>query len=284
MHGSVRGLLLAVAIGACGAPAPGVGAAREASRTASVFADAPAATLALPSALKEVSGLAVTADGRVFAHDDERAVVRQIDLASGAVVKNFAVGSELGDFEGLAIVGADFFLIASNGRLLRFREGADGARVPFTAFDVGLASVCEIEGLGYDKTSDSLIVPCKQMQDPARRGTVALYAWSVRAQQRGDRPWRSWSMATLAAAAQVDEFHPATVEIDARSGRLILVAGRESALVELAPDGAILAGRRLGPRHFQPEGAAILPDGSLLIADEARKKGSAFLTRYAHRP
>jgi uncharacterized protein YjiK len=282
MHGSGKALLLAIAIGACGAPAPGV--AREAPRTASIFADAPTATLALPSALKEVSGLAVAADGRVFAHDDERAVVRQIDLASGAILKSFAVGAEVGDFEGLAIVGADFHLITSTGRVLRFREAADGARAPFTAFDVGLAGICEIEGLAYDKTSDSLIIPCKQMRDPARGGTVALYAWSLRTQRRGDRPWRIWPMATLAAAAQVESFHPATAEFDPRSGRLILVAGRESALVEIAPHGAILAGRRLGSRHFQPEGAAILPDGSLLIADEARKKGRASLTRYPHRP
>lgn len=277
-------LLLAAAIAACGAPAPGVGAARVATAAPSAFAATPVATVSLPSPLKEISGLAVTADGRVLAHDDERAVVREIDLASGAIVKTFAAGAEGGDFEGIAVAGADIYLISSNGRLLRFREGADGARVPFEAFDTGLAGICEVEGLAYDKAADSLVVACKRMLARPMRGTVALYVWSLRTQRRSDQPWRTLPMHDLAAAAQVAEFHPSSVEIDTRTGRLIVIAGRDGAMVELAADGAVLAGRQLGPGHYQAEGATILPDGALLIADEARKNERALLTRYQRRP
>jgi len=280
----LRSFLLAGAIAACGAPAPVVGQAREARTSPSLFARAPTATVSLPAALKEVSGLAVADGGRVLAHDDERAVVREIDPASGAIVRSYAAGEELGDFEGIAAVGADIYLIASNGRLLRLRAGDDGTRVPFEAFDTGLAGICEVEGLAYDKAGESLIVACKRMLAREMRETVTLYSWSVRTHRRSEAPWRALSERALAAAAQVDEFHPSSVEIDARTGRVILIAGREGAMVELAPDGAILAGRRLGSGHYQAEGAAILPDGALLIADEAPKKGRAVLTRYARTP
>jgi hypothetical protein len=43
----------------------------------------------LPVALAEVSGLAYTPDGRLFAPGDEQAVVYQIDLARGRPVKRF---------------------------------------------------------------------------------------------------------------------------------------------------------------------------------------------------
>src|SRR5687768_14749269 len=73
----------------------------------------------LPGALREISGLAVTPDGRVFAHGDERAIVSEVDYRRGAIVKSFALGSPIlaGDFEGLAIADKRFFLITSTGRL-----------------------------------------------------------------------------------------------------------------------------------------------------------------------
>ena len=58
----------------------------------------------LPKSLREVSGLAFTADGRLFAHDDERAIVYQLDYSDGAVVKRFALGDppDEDDFEAIA--------------------------------------------------------------------------------------------------------------------------------------------------------------------------------------
>ena len=46
----------------------------------------------LPGRLDEVSGLAFTPDGRLFAHDDERAWVHEIDPATGEVGKRFMLG------------------------------------------------------------------------------------------------------------------------------------------------------------------------------------------------
>ena len=60
----------------------------------------------LPRRLREVSGLAMTADGRLLAHHDEAAVVFEIDDASGRVVKQFQLADldapVAGDFEGIA--------------------------------------------------------------------------------------------------------------------------------------------------------------------------------------
>src|SRR5688572_27149731 len=47
----------------------------------------------LPSRLHEISGLATSADGRVFAHDDEHAVIYQIDPKQGRIMKWFSLGS-----------------------------------------------------------------------------------------------------------------------------------------------------------------------------------------------
>jgi hypothetical protein len=127
---------------ACGEPAP---LAQPRGADASLFADAPDRQWRLPERLREISGLAAGPDGRLFGHDDEAAIVYEIDVERGALVKAFALGEpvETGDFEGLALTPAgDFWLTTSRGRLYRFREGADGAHVAYQRFDTGLSQVC----------------------------------------------------------------------------------------------------------------------------------------------
>ena len=46
---------------------------------------------ALPNRLREISGLATTADDRLFAHNDERAVIYEIDVSRQLITKEFAL-------------------------------------------------------------------------------------------------------------------------------------------------------------------------------------------------
>ena len=249
---------------------------------ASLFSAEPEVHWRLPRRLTEVSGLALTPDGRMMGHDDEAGFVYEIDLASGEVVKHFSVGEPAvrGDFEGLAIDGdGAFYLTTSKGRLYRFREGAPGSHVPFETFDTGLGEIGEIEGLAFHYEDDKVILACKTNYTPALRGAVAFFAWSPGTGQERAQPWLTIPVAQLADAVGAQSFHPSSIEIDARSGRLVVLAGREHAMVELDPQGILLAARGLGEHHRQAEGASILPDGSLVIADEGGE-AHARITRY----
>jgi uncharacterized protein YjiK len=250
---------------------------------ASLFADEPDAQWRLPKRLREISGLAMTPDGRVMGHDDETAHIHQIDIDSGEVVKRFALGDpvERGDFEGIAIDGEGvFYLATSDGLLHRFREGEHRERVSYESFDTGLGEFGEFEGLAFHLGEQALILACKTNYTPALRGAVALYAWSPQTPHEPARPWLTIPVALLADAVGTKSFHPSSLEIDARTGRLILLAGREHAMVELDPNGLLLAARGLGDRHRQAEGATILPNGALVIADEGGD-ARAMMSRYA---
>jgi uncharacterized protein YjiK len=276
-----RVLMALITLAAC-APPHEAAEAQSVARTArgSLFAEAPARQWRLPRQLREISGLATTPDGRLFGHDDEIGLLHEIDPARGALVKTFALGQEqqTGDFEGLAI-GPDetFWLVTSAGRLLRFQEGGDGARVPFEAFDAGLGEICEIEGLAYLPAEESLILACKQNHARDMRHTVSLYLWSAAG---GLRQWIALPEAEIAAAAGVRRFRPSSVEYDAASGRVLVLSANDNALAELSGDGALLRARALGGEHAQAEGMAVLADGSLAIADEAAG-GQALLSIYA---
>lgn len=250
-------------LAACGGP---VSSDALAPIPNSLFAAEASQQSPLPLEIVEISGMAVTPDGRVFAHDDERAVIYEINPTTGAFVKRFSVGAPLtGDFEGLAIDPQGvFWMITSNGRLQRFIEGADGATVTSESFDTGLRDVCEIEGLAFLPSAGSLIIACKENQGRRMRDTISLYEW--RPGGGAAQPWRSIAADDIAAAG-IERFQPSSVEIDQRTGRVILLSARDPALLEL--DGErIVATRHLDRSHIQAEGLAILPDGSLVISDE----------------
>jgi uncharacterized protein YjiK len=253
----------------------------------SLFALEPDLQWRLPDRLREISGLAVSPDGRLFGHDDERAVIYEIDVERGRFVKAFTLGDPAldGDFEGIAITPeGEFWLTTSRGRLYAFREGDDGESVSFKEFDSGASELCEIEGLAFLAAEDSLILACKMnwiqgMGDTPTRATQLLLSWSM------DRQATQWRVLrdSFATAAAVGRFRPSSVEIDSQSGRIILLSANDAAMVELDGDGALLSARELEGPHPQPEGAAIMPDGSLVIADEGGD-GQARLSRYPRAP
>lgn len=238
------------------------------SRT-SLFARAPTAAWRLPDRLREISGLTVTPDGRLFAHDDERAIIYQLDVTQGAIIKSFAVGdAERGDFEDITTTPDGYFwLMSSNGRLLRFREGQSGGRVDFERFNTGLKDVCELEGLAYLASAQSLILACKVNHARDMRDTLALYAWPI-ASERPATLWRSMPVGPVIAAAGARAFHPSSLQFDGPSGRILLLSARDGALAEFGADGELLTARRLGPEHVQAEGMAVMPSGDLVISDE----------------
>src|SRR3990170_537570 len=109
----------------------------------------PVAQWVLPEILREVSGLAITPDGRILAHNDESATVYVIDPKRGVVLKKFSVGANplVADFEAITVSGSEIFMLESNGRIYQFREGEDEANVRFVVHDTKLGKECEFEGL-----------------------------------------------------------------------------------------------------------------------------------------
>jgi uncharacterized protein YjiK len=238
----------------------------------------------LPDGLDEISGLALDGRGRLFGHDDEHAVVYELDTAHGAIVGRFAIGEPRlrGDFEDIAIVGEDFYLLTSDGVLHRFREGADGAAVPYEDVDTGLGARCEFEGLAWDAASARLWLACKTVHDATIAGRVAVFAFDP-ATRRTDEA-RSWTIDEAALAMPIGKkrFRPSAIEpVD--GGRVLLLSGTQRALAQVDAAGAVVNVWTLDPgRHAQPEGLAVTQNGDLIVADEG-KKGRGRLAVYRRR-
>lgn len=278
-------LLLALALAGCAdaqsAPAPGL--------KGYDLSGPPSARHELPTELAEVSGLATTGDGRLFAHGDERAVIYQVEPASGKVVKRFAIGDGSGplhgDFEDIEVVGDRVFVVTSSGELVEAKEGADGATVPVLRRTRGLDGACEVEGLSWDEASSSMLLLCKQAAGKRWKDQVVILAVNPATGEFAPEPRLTVSEAALARVTGEKRFAGSAMVRHPRSGTWILVAGPQRTYAEIDGAGRVLGGGRLDPRrHRQPEGLAILPDLTLLISDEAGGKGGrGTLTGYASR-
>jgi hypothetical protein len=177
----------------------------------------------------------------------------------------------------LAITSAgDFWIVTSEGRLLRFRETENGGRAPFEVFDSGLFDTCEVEGLAFLAADESLILACKRNQARDMRDTVSLYSW--RPGGAAAAPWVSLPEEQIARMAGVRSFRPSSVDIDPASRRVILLSASDNAVAELSQSGELLTARALGGQHMQAEGVAVV-QGALVIADEGAGQ-RALLSRY----
>ena len=282
-------LVLALAT-ACPAPDRG-----EAPRVASeVPAPAPPVSLAaclagepvksfrLPPGLREISGLAVTADGRLLAHDDEHGEIGVIDVESERIVKAFALGPELAsaDFEGITVAGDKVFLLISDGRLVETTEGGAGQRVPFTIHQTGLGKSCEFEGLAYEPQDQSLLLLCKTAKMKELRGMLTAFRWSV-PERRLLAPDRI-SVALPAAFAEQygRDFQGSALERHPGKGHYLALSSVGGVAVLFSRDGELIDMAPLSRAHQQPEGLAILADGRIVVGDEGGK-GAGTLTIYS---
>lgn len=247
----------------------------------SVTSDAPVARWVLPPALREVSGLALTSDGRMLVHGDELGLVWEIDYRRGILVKQFFLGDRAvkADFEGITVANSAVFMLASNGKLYEFHEGANGAHVAYKVHDTGLKAQCEFEGVAFDPTINALLLACKHVHDKQIKDAIVIYRWSLASDSSSRLTQMVVPVGDILAANGWKKLSPSDITIDPRTGNYVLVASLEKALISISPAGALVFARPLPGSHPQAEGIAITKDGILVVSDEGGG-GSGVITLY----
>jgi uncharacterized protein YjiK len=286
LTGALPGAALIV-LGACAEP-PGEEPAVPTETLTNARFDLPAGPTRqwkLPAMLREISGLAMNREGRLFAVEDERALIYELDYSSGSLVNRFSLGGPpiKGDFEGIAIDSEGvFYIVTSVGRLFKFREGTANEAVRYESYELGTRELCELEGLAYVASRDALALACKRVYDEKKR-FVRIYFWSIEHEDLLDEHFQA-DIREARGLIESKRLNVSGVEWEAASGHFVLLAARERAVVEVSAEGELVWAGRLNQRyHRQAEGITFDPDGNLLIADEGGR-GAARLAVYAPGP
>ena len=241
-----------------------------------------AASTELAGDLREASGLAASADGRLYCHNDERGVVYAFDPVKGTIVKKFSVGERTlrQDYEGIAIADSLMFLVTSSGDIIEFKEAPPEQRASVRVYKTELGSAWDVEGLCYDPPSDALLLACKE--NPIQDRFRYIYAFPLRTHRLESAPRFVIDRKKLEKEFGIKDFRPTSIERHPASGSLIVLSSSTQAVLELSPSGKILSAIRLDESlHRQPEGLAIGPDLTLYICNEGKSHGT--LVRYPYR-
>ncbi len=225
----------------------------------------------LPNRLKEISGLAVTRADRLFAHNDERAVIYEIDVPGQKIAKAFSMGRPTvrGDFEGLFVLEDRFFLVTSDGVLFESLEGEDEERLDYNMYVTGAGRLCEVEGLAANVEGTRLLLVCKTPRARELRSWVTLLPWSIEERRLVPEEAIRIPLDPFTDLVKGNEFSPSGLSLAPGSDHFLLVAARQNAIAEISLDGRLWAITSLDKgRHQQTEGVAFLSDGTLVLADE----------------
>jgi hypothetical protein len=229
----------------------------------------------LPSTLSEVSGLAAAGPRSVFTHDDTHAIVYEVSLEDGRMLRAFAFGQPTieGDFEGIA-AGADgrVFLITSDGLIYAAVPGENGKRVAYGVYDSGVGKHCEIEGLAEAPDPAQLLILCKRMREESREPKLEVFAWRIGADRADDQPWLAVPYGQLIEEREWAEFGPSALEWDPAGRHLLVASAHNRLLLVLDEHGRLVKRLRFDKaRHPKVEGLAVMADRRVVLADEGSK-------------
>jgi uncharacterized protein YjiK len=247
-------------------------ARRLAAAAADPTKDPPVAKWIMPTELREISGLTLTSRGTVLTHDDEIGRIYEIDPRAGIILKRFALtGLPHGDFEAIATAGSDVYLLESNGKIYKFKEGADGTEVPWVKYDTHLGKECEFESMAFEADSARLVLVCKKALTKGAGHDLLIYRFPLPLSNSTISTFITVPMSELAGSNGWKSFHASDMNIDPLTGNYVVVASHQRALAVITPDGDVV---RSGPipaaaEHYQAEGVAVTKDNLLLISDEA---------------
>jgi uncharacterized protein YjiK len=241
-----------------------------------------AESMELPGSLKEISGIALSPEGRLFGHNDEKGMVVEIDLEGKRINKTFYLGRPAvrEDFEDIAIVGKRIFLVTSSGELFEFPEGDHDEVVEYRRNKTHLDSGSDVEGLCYDPVRNTLLLACKGDAGNGIKNSKAIYEYSLEYNQLSEEP-RFLIPEKGLMKKQKNGFAPSAITYNGSTGQFFVISSRAKMLVILETQGTISGVYHLPEKqHFQPEGIAFLPDETLLISDEGGTGRAAMITTY----
>jgi uncharacterized protein YjiK len=232
--------------------------------------------LTLTNDLLEISGITFTDDDRLFAHGDEDADIFELDFTTGKVIKRFSLGDLLvvkGDFEDIAFAKGKFYLVESNGKLYEFSEGSNGSFAGYKTYKTSLGSKNDVEGLCYDKETNSLLLACKGSAGKDYKKEKAVYSFSLGDMNFNETPRFLISAKDIKNNTEEGKFNPSGIARHPAAGTFFIIAAQGNTIVEIDKDGRILNQKDLPSSiHKQAEGIAFKKDGTLYISNEGRNK------------
>lgn len=230
----------------------------------------------MPASLHSVAGVALNSNGELMAHNDAVGAIHRVDAASGLVNATFTLDDPpmKGVFGDIAIAGDRFFLVSNSGELYEFTQGLDSGHVQYKRHRTSLSGNNNVTGLCYDPVTSALFFLCGG--EPGRgydKATQrAVYTMSLATMELAPAPRFVLDVKDICSRLGIKRFTPTAIARHPESGSFLILSSDQPAIVEVTPQGTLLAEKKLSPAvHAGPQAMAIDRDGTIVIANEGGK-------------
>lgn len=258
----------------------------------------------LPDTLREISGIALLDEQTLACIQDENGILFIYDLAAGSISRQYPFHLD-GDYEGIARVGKELYILRSDGVLFRIR---DYDTTPVLDSMVTGIPVTNNEGLCYDSHNHRLLIACKNKAKNHSKGINErfVYAFDPETHTCSAEPVFTFEVRSLREYAKKNgipfpkkqkkslqenpseepkiRFRPSEIGIHPLTGQLFLLSATDHALFIFSGSGNLQYIELLDASLFnKSEGIAFLQNGDLLISNEGQNKQATIL-RFSYVP
>lgn len=242
--------------------------------------------IVLDKELMEISGLAYVPSADVLlAHNDEKGHVYTISKFDGTILKDNKFGKK-GDYESIEIVGDEYVVCTSSGRLHFYNPESDKTRLIKT----NLSQKNDVEGMCLSSDGKYLLLACKGQanEESKTKKHKAVHAYSLESKSLLDGPFLNIEDNELVNMVENDnssasksklkklisrtkEFAPSGIAIHPSTNDHYLISARGSTLVVYDKDKSLKEVIFLDDKLIkQPEGICFDHDAQLYISNEGR--------------
>lgn len=246
----------------------------------------------LPADLKEISGISFYDENNALAIEDENGDLFFYNVKSQKITQK-AKFSGPADYEDLAVVGNDVYIVDSKGKLFLIKDFKNNTS-DVTEIGTPFTQKNNIEGLAYDaKNKRLLIAPKDEGFDAGKKKTKDIYEINLQTKQLNPKPVYNINLADIESYFQGDAieesskkflkalgnqnlnkiFRTSALGINPKTNEIYVLSSLNKVIAVLSPNGKLKTVILLKGKEFtQPEGLAFTPSGELYISNEGRNK------------
>lgn len=246
----------------------------------------------LPSILNEVSGLTDIDENHVACIQDELGIVFVYDFRKGQIISQHQF-EKAGDFEGLAFAKNDLYILRSDGRLSEWINFPEDTKA-VNHFNLNLPT-SNNEGLCFDAKYNRLLIAAKNNpSDKKGKSNRLIYSFDLTTKKLQQKPMISLSVDHLAEKSRrfgiqqnattargkpkPFNFRPSSLSIHPKTDDIYIISAADHLLLIINRTGDVVHMEQLDPKRFaQAEGLTFLPDGTMIITNEAAGQSPTLL-------
>lgn len=210
----------------------------------------------LEKKLDEISGLTFVNENTLACVNDEKGNIYWIDLVSKNQFKYIDFKDE-GDFEGIQIVGENYYVLKSNGDLYLVEPNSKSTK--YNLFEKGY----EFEGLTLHEKRNSLLIACKIHDSNEKDEFLWIFEFDLESKRIKDSPYLKINKKVIHK-----NFRPSGIAIHP-NGNLFIISGVSNRIAEFTTELELLNLVKLPEFKFpQIEGICFGKNGTLFLSSE----------------